>query len=122
MSSRRVQVEDVFERVSRELLDEHPGDERGRMLHAPGLKTGGKFFAFTAKGELVVKLPATRVHELIANGAGQPCSPSGRPMREWVCLVPDDEAACAAYLLEARTFVAAGSAPVSGSRPGCPPA
>lgn len=108
MSNRRVQMEDVFESVSRRLLEKHPGDERGRMLHSPGLKTGGKFFAFAAKGELIVKLPAARVNELIANGEGQPCSPgNGRPMREWVCLVPDDEAACAAYLLEARTFVAA---------------
>ncbi|MFH8735319.1 MULTISPECIES: hypothetical protein [unclassified Streptomyces] len=29
----------AFEDAGRTLLDEHPGDERGRMLHSPGLKT-----------------------------------------------------------------------------------
>ncbi len=112
MRSRAVQFDDVFESVSRRLLDAHPGDERGRMLHSAGLKTAGTFYAFTTKGALVVKLPAARVDELIANGAGQPCAPAkGRPMREWVRLTPADEGACAAYVLEARTFVAAHTTP-----------
>jgi len=105
---RTVQLADVFESVSRQLLDAHPKDERGRMLHCAGLKTAGTFYAFTTKGTLVVKLPAARVDALIATGAGQPCAPSkGRPMREWVRLTPADEGACAAYVIEARTFVAA---------------
>jgi len=78
------------------------------MLRAPDLKTAGRFFAFTSKGALVVKLPATRVDELIAKGEGQPCSPGrGRAMREWVRLAPTVEEACAAYMVEARNFVAA---------------
>jgi len=112
MQSRTVQLEDVFESVSRQLLDEHPEDERGRMLHSAGLKTAGTFYAFTTTGALVVKLPAARVDDLIATGAGQPCDPGkGRPMREWVRLTPADEGACAAYVLEARTFVAAHTTP-----------
>jgi hypothetical protein len=105
---RTTQVEEIFAGVSRHLLDEYPGDEHGRMLQSTGLKTAGKFFAFTTKGELVVKLPAARVTELIGSGAGQPCDPGrGRPMREWVRLTPADEHACAAYVLEAREFVSA---------------
>jgi len=102
-------LEDLFQSVSRRLLEEHPEDEQGRMLQSVGLKTSGKFFAFPTKGELVVKLPAARVEELIASGAGQPCNPrgQGRPMREWVRLTPPHEAACAAYVTEARDFVVA---------------
>lgn len=98
---------DVFDRVSRKLLDEHPGDEPGLMLHAPGLKTAGSFYAFATGDDLVVKLPAARVAALIATGVGRPCEPRpGRPMRQWICLAPPDEASCTAYLLEAREFVA----------------
>lgn len=98
---------EIFERLSRRLLEQHPEDEQGRMLQSVGLKTSGKFFAFPTKGELVVKLPAPRVEELIASGAGQPCNPrgTGRPMREWVRLTPADEVACVAYVMEARDFV-----------------
>lgn len=101
-------MELLFESVCLRLLREHPGDERGRMLSASGLKTAGKFYAFATKDEVVVKLPAPRVSELVASEEGQPCSPGrGRPMKEWVCLAPADEEACAAYVLEARAFVAA---------------
>jgi len=97
IQSRAIQRDDVFESVSRQLLDAHPEDERGRMLHCAGLKTADTFYAFTTKGALVVKLPAARVDALIATGAGQPCDPGkGRPMREWVRLTPADERACAA--------------------------
>jgi hypothetical protein len=59
---------------------------------------------------VIVKLPAGRVNELVASEEGQPCSPGkGRPMKEWVRLAPADEEACAAYVLEARAFVAAQS-------------
>ena len=102
--------EALFASVSERLLDEE-GVEQGRMLQATGLRVGGKFFAFATKGDVVVKLPAGRVSELIATGAGEPCNPrGGTPMREWVRLSPADEAACAAYVLEARDFVARRSA------------
>ncbi len=101
-----VPIADLFESVSAQLLASHPGDDRGRMLRSPGLKTAGKFFAFATKDDLVVKLPAARVAELIVTGAGRPCSPArGRPMREWVRVRPADPEACAAFLAEARSFV-----------------
>ncbi len=102
-------LDEMFEAVSRRIVADHPGVVEGHIFHASGLKTGaGKFFAFVRKEELVLKLPAERVDELIAGGvearfdAGR-----GRPMKEWVTLRPRDEAACAAYVEEARRFVSA---------------
>ena len=97
-----------FEAAVDRVLAEHPQDEQGRMLHAPGLRTGGKYYGFaTTDGHLVVKLPADRVADLIASGQGVECSPRpGRPMREWVQLPAPDEQACVDRLLEARAFVA----------------
>lgn len=101
-------AERVFGPVADQLLADHPGDEHGRMLHAPGLKTGGSFYGFATADELVVKLPAPRVQELIADGRGLPCSPRpGRPMREWVTVPAPDEDTCRTLLLEARAFVTA---------------
>ena len=55
----------------------------------------------------MVKLPAERVTELIASGKGHAFDAGkGRPMKEWVGLSPADETACAAYMREARKFVA----------------
>jgi len=102
-----MEIEDIFATAARQMLDEHAGVEQGRIFHAVGLKTAGKFFAFVRKDELVLKLPAARVAELIASGAGQPFDAGrGRPLREWVCLRPANVVACAGYMSEARTFVA----------------
>lgn len=95
-----------FDRVAERLLAEDPQLERGRMMHAFGLKTSGKFFAMEVDGDLVVKLPAERVEELVATGAGRPFGTGGRRMREWVRLSPPDDEACAAFMGEARGFVA----------------
>lgn len=55
------------------------------MLRSSGLKTAGRFYAFATATDLVVKLPSSRVSELIDSGRGLPCSPRpGRPMKEWV--------------------------------------
>ncbi len=100
-------LERQFAAVSARLLGDDTSVEEGRMLHAPGLKTGGKFFAFAARDDLFVKLPAERVNALVASGAGRPCEiRKGAPMREWVRVTPTDEESCAAYVMEARDFVA----------------
>jgi len=98
-------VQAIFDSAAKRLR----GVERGRMLSASGFRdpAAGKFFAFVTRGQLVVKLPAERVTELIASGEGRVFDAGkGRPMREWVGLVPADEAACASYMREARKFVA----------------
>lgn len=76
------------------------------MLRSPGLKTVGKFYAFATAADLVVKLPSSRVEQLIDSGRGLPCSPRpGRPMKEWIRIPAPDEESCLSYVLEARTFV-----------------
>lgn len=112
-------MEPVFTAVALRVRGMHPGDEEGRMLRSPGLKTEGRFYAFATATDLVVKLPAARVTELIDSGLGLPCSPRpGRPMREWVRLPAPDEDSCLAYVLEARAFVVTGTArcPENGRR------
>lgn len=96
----------TFAVVRERVLALHPGDEEGRMLRSPGLRTSGKFYAFVTGPDVVVKLPAPRVAELVASGAGSPCETTpGRPMREWVRLPVLDADACEATVLEARAFV-----------------
>lgn len=109
---RDLTVEDMFDELAERMLGEDAAVEQGRMLRAVGLKTSGKFFAMVVKGELVVKLPAQRVAVLVSGGAGRPFERGpGRPMREWISLRPADAAACAAYVGEARRFVAAQAEP-----------
>lgn len=79
--------------------------EQGVMLHAPALKRSGRFFAFATGEDVVVKLSAARVQELIASGTGRPCViRRGAPMREWVRLKPDGDQVWA-HVIEARDFV-----------------
>lgn len=77
------------------------------MLQAPAVRTSGSCYAFASAADIMVKLPASRVRELVDGGEGLPCETRpGRPMKEWVCIPePGDESALA-YLLEARAFVA----------------
>jgi hypothetical protein len=103
----------VFSAVGQRVLTTYPEDEEGRMLRSSGLRTAGKFYAFATATDLVVKLPSSRVRELVDSGRGLPCSPRpGRPMREWVQIPAPDEESCLAYVVEARTFVAS----LAGSR------
>jgi hypothetical protein len=103
----RPSVDRIFSAVRSRVLIIHPGDEEGRMLRSSGLKAAGKFYAFATADDVVVKLPASRVRELIESGQGLPCAPRpGRPMKEWVRMSAHDEESCLSYVLEARTFIA----------------
>jgi hypothetical protein len=102
-------VEEMFEAVTARLVSEDPGLETARMFGSTGLRTeSGKFAGFARRDELVVKLPAERVAELLERGEGSVFDAGrGRPMKEWVVLHPRDEVELERYLLEARAFVAA---------------
>ena len=96
-----------FSTVAADLVARDDNVEHGTMLHSPGLKTSGKFFVFATPDDIVVKLSAARVQELIASGVGRPCEIGSRgPMREWVRLMPGTEETCTAYVMEGRDFVA----------------
>ncbi len=84
--------------------------EGGRRFGSSGLQVDGHIFAMvTSKGEYVVKLPRSRVDELVAAGAGHRFDPGhGRLMREWLALAPGTEADWLALAREALAFVGAG--------------
>ena len=59
----------------------------GTMFGCRGLRTGRKFFAIWWDGQLVVKLPAERLQELVAAGRAEVFEPmEGRPMNGWAVL------------------------------------
>ena len=85
------------------------GDRRvtsGRMMASLGLKVGGKIFAMLVRGDLVVKLPRTRVTALVDAGLGQQFDPrrGGRLMKEWL-VISGDAPPWVAIAREARDFV-----------------
>ncbi|MGH3001645.1 MAG: hypothetical protein ACRDM1_03075 [Gaiellaceae bacterium] len=81
-----------------------PGPER--RFGDAALKVGGKIFAMTSKGRLVVKLPRQRVDELISSNAGSRFDPGhGRLMKEWVTIDAAEGGSWSALADEARRFV-----------------
>lgn len=77
-----------------------------RRFGASGeLRVGGKMFAFSSKGRLIVKLPQSKVAALIAEGRGQPCVMGRRTMREWVVIGPEHQVEWLSIAMESRNFV-----------------
>jgi len=86
--------------------------ERGTMMGFPCLRVGGKFCASLQKdtSDLIVKLPAARVAELIANEEAVAFAPNGRRFKEWALLTTTDAEDWDAYLQEAIAFSLASRA------------
>lgn len=85
-----VDTEAAFAALAQPLLAQ-PGVTEGTGFGAnAGLRVGGKIFAMLGDGGMVVKLPAQRCLELVAEGRSRPFTAGkGRPMREWVVVAPD---------------------------------
>ena len=85
-------------------MDAAAGKAR-RGFGSSALKTGGKIFAMVAQETLVLKLPATRIDDLIAASRGAHFDPGhGRVMKEWIALsAPENE--WLELAREARAFV-----------------
>jgi hypothetical protein len=67
---------------------------RSTMMGFPCLRVDAKFFACVERttGNLIVKLPAERVNEMVRTGTGLPFAPNGRVFTEWVaCPAPAPE-------------------------------
>lgn len=79
--------ENVFWTLVRQLL-EREDVSRSTMMGLPCLRVNGAFFASCDRksDDLLVKLPATRVAELIAAGQAEPFAPAGRQFREWAAV------------------------------------
>ena len=75
-----------------------------------------KIFAMWVRGQLVLKLPAGRVDELIADGAGVRFDANkGTPMKEWLGLDPDSALAWLPLAREALDFARSTGRPANGS-------
>ncbi|WP_346620086.1 TfoX/Sxy family protein [Blastococcus montanus] len=60
---------------------------RGHMFGCPGLRTGRRFFTIRWEEQLVLKLPAARIADLVQAGGGTPFEPmEGRRMNGWILL------------------------------------
>ena len=67
----------------------------------------GAFFASCDRrtGDLLVKLPETRVDELVADGLAHAFAPAGRRFREWAAIAPGRSRTWRRRLDEALAFV-----------------
>lgn len=83
--------QEIYDRMVDELRAE-PNVGEGRMFSATGLTYKRKFFvARMPSGELLLKLPASRVDELVADELGERFDRGdGRPLREWATVPPSE--------------------------------
>jgi hypothetical protein len=105
MNAEASEGDELFWELAQSLLAQ-PAVTRSPMLGFPCLRMNGNFFACVegGTGNLIVKLLAGRVNELVASGAGIPFAPNGRTFREWVACPVPNEVEWAARLDEASAF------------------
>ena len=94
-----------------DLLDDFTGEDG--VLPPPGgsgfgrgaLRYRKKIFAMLVRGRLVVKLPRSRVDELVVGGHGERFDANkGTPMKEWFSLDPESDLAWLPLAREALDF------------------
>ena len=72
---------------------------------AQGIKRGKKLFVMFLKGDLLVKLPAERVAEIVASGDGLAYDPgTGKPMRNAVLIPASRKDLWIGYAKEAKQY------------------
>jgi hypothetical protein len=88
-----------------------PGQSAG--FGSGSLRIHGKIFAMFVRGQLVVKLPRTRVDALVAAGEGTRFDANkGTPMKEWLSLAPASPLDWTGLSGEAFTFVSSQDSPL----------
>ena len=66
-------------------FSDDPLVESGTMFRSPGLRVGGRIFAFLGRDHrLIVKVPRQRAETAVASGAAEPVTMGQRTMKEWV--------------------------------------
>lgn len=83
------------------------GAEKSTMMGHPCLRINSDFFASMERntGDLIVKLAATTVDEMIDAGTAEPFAPAGRRFKEWALITSRDEDQWEALLHDALAFV-----------------
>jgi hypothetical protein len=81
-----------------------------RSFGSTSLKAGGRIFAMLVANGLVVKLPAKRVDELVADGRGRRFDPGhGRIQKGWLAVSAQSPSDWLALASEAEAFVGDGN-------------
>jgi hypothetical protein len=98
--------EHLFWSLAQHLL-EREGITRSTMMGLPCLRVDGAFFASRDRktGDLLVKLPAARVDEIVAVGQAVPFAPAGRRFREWAAIPAARSRSWKRLIEEALAFV-----------------
>ncbi|WP_420627426.1 hypothetical protein [Candidatus Leptofilum sp.] len=80
---------------------------KSTMMGFPCLRVNGDFFASVhhKTGDLIVKLPAERVLDLIETEVGEPFAPNGRRFKEWVSIPNRDTDLWQQLISAARAFI-----------------
>lgn len=101
-------AQDLFWDIAAELQVEDPRVVEGTIMNGRCLRVGKEFLALVDyKGSgLVVKLPKSRVAELIERGEGKPFAPAGKVFKEWVSVPKQDRRRWHALLVEGIAHVA----------------
>ncbi len=96
-----------FLALTEPLLQQRTSFTRSTMMGLPCLRVHGAVFASYdhRTGDLLVKFPATRVEELVANGIARHFAPAGRRFRQWAAIPPDKERSWKSLLDESLAFV-----------------
>lgn len=83
------------------------GAEKSTMMGHPCLRIDGDFFASMERrtGDLIVKLSADTVNEMIDAGTALPFAPAGRRFKEWALVTSRDEDHWETLLQDALAFV-----------------
>lgn len=101
-----ISANDLFWALAEELM-QNPAIEEGTMMGHRCLRLDGDFLAMlSSSDQLVVKLPAKRVGELVAEGVSDQFSPAGRVFKEWTAVADPDEKVWRGLLQESKVFVA----------------
>ncbi len=101
-------ADELFWELAAELYAEDPRVVEGTIMNGRCLRVGKEFLALVDyKGSgLVVKLPKSRVAELIDQGKGQPFAPAKKVFKEWLSVPRPDRQRWRALLREGVAHVA----------------
>ena len=101
-------AESLFWDLIDELREHDDRIEEGKIMGGRCARVAGEFLGLVdyKNSGMVLKLPRTRVDELIAQGIGEPFAPAGKVFREWVATAKPDRRRWSELLDEAVAFVA----------------